>query len=73
MTEGLGAVKAGTVAAFLGISIVIGFLTDFIYFKRPVQWNEVLGACLIVVATVLQCVFSQLDNAKEAEERIRYL
>lgn len=66
----MGAVKSGTMAGFQNIAIFMGFFFDIFYVKTHLAWSDYLGSGLIVVFTIMQAIFSHLDNVRENEKRL---
>jgi drug/metabolite transporter (DMT)-like permease len=43
--------KAGRAASLIFLSIVMGYISDYLFFDYHMQWYEILGASMIVLSS----------------------
>lgn len=67
MSIALGIVKSGTVAGFYNLALVISFLTDSLYFDRKLVWSDYIGALIIIVCNLLQCIIANMDHEESVK------
>lgn len=62
----LTVVKQGTASGFNNIALVVSFTVDALYFKRRVFVHDWIGAAMIIVFAVVQCILA--NNMAQEEE-----
>ena len=70
LTNGLTEVKNATAASFINIGLIMGFLTDVLYYNRQSYWTEYAGITLIIVFNSVQGFISQKDHKEKDESQM---